>query len=212
VSIAPPDERQRPPDPEERSRPPLWRELPVLLVLALAIALVMKTFVAQAFFIPSESMLPTLKVGDRVIVEKIGYRIGDPARGDIVVFEREADPQSPEPGLWTNVADSFRELFGLPVAGREDLIKRVIAVEGDRIEARDGTVFVNGRRIDEPYLRDDTVTSDFSVTTVPPDTVWVMGDNRAGSGDSRGFGPVPVDEIVGEAVFIVWPLSDLGAI
>jgi signal peptidase I len=212
VSIAPPDERQRPPDPEERSRPPLWRELSVLLVLALAIALVIKTFVAQAFFIPSESMLPTLKVGDRVIVEKIGYRIGDPARGDIVVFEREADPQAPEPGLWTRVGDSFRELFGLPVAGREDLIKRVIAVEGDRIEARDGTVFVNGRRIDEPYLSDDTVTSDFSVTTVPPDTVWVMGDNRAGSGDSRGFGPVHLDEIVGEAVFIVWPLSDLGAI
>jgi signal peptidase I len=182
------------------------------LVLALAIALVIKTFVAQAFFIPSESMLPTLKVGDRVIVEKIGYRIGDPARGDIVVFEREADPQAPEPGLWTRVGDSFRELFGLPVAGREDLIKRVIAVEGDRIEARDGAVFVNGRRIDEPFLSDDTVTSDFSVTTVPPDTVWVMGDNRAGSGDSRGFGPVPLDEIVGEAVFIVWPLSDLGAI
>jgi signal peptidase I len=212
VSIAPPDERQSPPHPEERSRPPLWRELPVLLVLALAIALVIKTFVAQAFFIPSESMLPTLKVGDRVIVEKIGYRIGDPARGDIVVFEREADLQAPEPGLWTKVGDSFRELFGLPVAGREDLIKRVIAVEGDRIEARGGIVFVNGRMIDEPYLRDDTVTSDFSVTTVPPDTVWVMGDNRAGSGDSRGFGPVPVDEIVGEAVFIVWPFSDLGAI
>lgn len=212
MSIAPPDERQDSPAPEERSRPPLWREFPVLLVLALAIALLIKTFLAQAFFIPSESMVPTLQIGDRVIVEKIGYRIGDPARGDIVVFEQQSEGPAPAPGLWTRVGDSFRELFGLPVAGREDLIKRVIAVEGDRIEAHDGAVFVNDQKVDEPYLPADGVTSDFSVVTVPDGTVWVMGDNRGNSGDSRRFGPVSVDEIVGEAVFIVWPPSDLGAI
>jgi signal peptidase I len=211
VKTAPPDER--PEDREQdRARPPLWKEIPVLLVLALAIALLIKTFLAQAFFIPSESMVPTLQIGDRVIVEKISYRIGDPARGDIVVFEQQTDDSQPNQGLWTGVTDSFRELFGLPVSGREDLIKRVIAVEGDRVEGRDGKVFVNGEAIDEPYLTDETITSDFSPTTVPEGSIWVMGDNRGASGDSRRFGPVSVDEVIGKAIIIVWPPSDIGAI
>jgi signal peptidase I len=211
VKTAPPDER--PEDREQsRARPPLWKEIPVLLVLALAIALLIKTFLAQAFFIPSESMVPTLQIGDRVIVEKIGYRIGDPARGDIVVFEQQTEDSQPSQGLWTRIADSFRELFGLPVSGREDLIKRVIAVAGDRVEGHDGRVYVNGKAIDEPYLTNETITSDFSPTTVPEGSIWVMGDNRGASGDSRRFGPVSVDEVIGKAIVIVWPPSDIGAI
>ena len=213
MKTAPSDERPHEgPALEERAKPPLWKEIPVLLVLALAIALLIKTFLAQAFFIPSESMVPTLQIGDRVIVEKISYRIGDPARGDIVVFEQQTEDRQPSSGLWTKIGDSFRELFGLPVSGREDLIKRVIAVAGDRVEGRDGRVYVNGNPITEPYLTDGTITSDFSPTTVPGGTIWVMGDNRGASGDSRRFGPVPVDEVVGKAIVIVWPPSDIGAI
>lgn len=212
MTIAPPDERPETPDPEEHSKTPLWRELPVLVVLALAIALLIKTFVAQAFFIPSESMVPALEVGDRVIIEKLSYRIGDPAPGDIVVFEQQAEDAVTDRGLWTRVGDSFRELFGMPVAGREDLIKRVIAAEGDRVEGRGGKVYVNGRPAEEPYLADGTITSDFPVTVVPDGTVWVMGDNRGASGDSRRFGPVPVDEIIGKAIVIVWPPSSIGLI
>jgi signal peptidase I len=210
--MAPPTERPEAPEPEHRPKQPLWRELPVLLVMALAIALLVKAFVAQAFFIPSESMVPTLGIGDRVIAEKLSYRIGEPTRGDIVVFEQQTEGADPSRSLWTRVGDTFRELFGMPVTGREDLIKRVIAIGGDRVEAHDGEVFVNGNAIEEPYLSSETVTSDFAATTVPEGSVWVMGDNRGASGDSRRFGPVPVDEIVGKAVVIVWPPSNIGAI
>ena len=212
MTLAPPAERPETPEPPERPRTQLWREIPVLLVLAFAIALLIKSFVAQAFYIPSESMVRTLMIGDRVVAEKLSYRIGEPARGDIVVFEQQTGVTDQDKSLWSRVGDSVRELFGMPIAGKEDLIKRVIAVEGDRVEGRDGGVYVNGRAIEEPYLDDDTITSDFALTTVPEDSVWVMGDNRGASGDSRRFGPVPLDEIIGKAVIIVWPPSNIGAI
>jgi signal peptidase I len=200
----------------QKRKLPLWQELPLLVVVAFAIALLLKTFLLQAFYIPSESMLPTLEKGDRVIVEKISYRIGDPARGDIVVFDNafqdEGSPPEAERSIVTRIGDSLRALFGLPTEGHSDIIKRVMAVGGDSVEAKDGEVLVNGERVDEPYLAEGVVTADFSPITVPDDAVWVMGDNRAGSGDSRSFGPVPLDAIVGKAFLLVWPPRNLGAI
>jgi signal peptidase I len=203
------------PRPQKRKLP-LWQELPLLVVAAFAIALLLKTFLLQAFYIPSESMLPTLEKGDRVLVEKISHRIGDPARGDIVVFDNafqgEGSPAEDERSVVTKIGDSFKGLFGLPIEGHSDIIKRVVAVGGDRVEARDGEVLVNGEPVDEPYLAEGIGTADFSPVTVPDGAVWVMGDNRGSSGDSRSFGPVPLDAIVGKAFLLVWPPGNLGAI
>jgi signal peptidase I len=191
----------------------VWRELPVLIVIAFAIALLIKTFLLQAFYIPSGSMIPTLAVGDRVIVEKVSYWFGEADRGDVIVFERAvADPRADEDeGIWTQVGDAFKELFGFPTEG-QDLIKRVIAVEGETVQASEGRVLIDGKPIDEPYLADGTTTETFGPVVVPEDSVFVMGDNRSGSDDSRVFGPVPTDTIVGHALVIVWPPGDMGGL
>jgi signal peptidase I len=200
-------------DAARRPHRSVWQELPILIVIAFAIALLIKTFLLQAFYIPSGSMIPTLAVGDRVIVEKVSYWFGEADRGDVIVFERAvADPQADEDeGIWTQVGDAFKELFGFPTEG-QDLIKRVIAVEGETVQASEGRVLIDGKPIDEPYLPDDTTTETFGPIIVPDDSVFVMGDNRDGSDDSRVFGPVPTDTIVGRALVIVWPPGDIGGL
>jgi signal peptidase I len=160
-----------------------------VIVGALVVALVVKTFLIQAFYIPSESMVPTLQVGDRVLVNKLSYTRGDVDRGDIVVFARPGGPGSD---------------------GIADLIKRVVALPGETVEGRDGAVHIDGERLDEPYLPDGTTTSPFPPSTVPEDHVWVMGDNRGASDDSRRFHAVPMDDVVGRAFVVIWPLSEIG--
>jgi signal peptidase I len=159
-------------------------------------------------------MEPTLEMGDRVLVEKVRYRFGSPSRGDVVVFERgfvAGSTETNEP-FWTDVANAFRGLFGLPTGSQQDFIKRVVAVGGDDVEGRGGKVVVNGKEIDEPYLAEGTQTPAFPATHVPEGSVFVMGDNRANSEDSRTFGPVPVSRIVGHAFVLVWPPSNLGTL
>ena len=158
---------------------------------ALAAAFVIKTFLLQAFWIPSASMSPTLVRQDRVLVNKLSYRLHDVNRGDIVVFERP--PGETEP--------------------IKDLIKRVVATEGETVTVREGDVFVDGERLDEPYLAQDNSTEsdvcNFSGrAVVPADHVFVMGDNRTNSRDSRCFGPIDEDLIVGRAFVLIWPLSN----
>lgn len=208
-----------PPAPSEREprKHSLLRELPVLVVIAFAIALLIKTFLVQAFFIPSASMEPTLLIGDRVLVEKLSYRFGEPERGDIVVFEKDlAQVVGVEPSrdrsLWEEVSDSVKGLFGFPTGSSQDFIKRVIAVEGDEVAGRDGKVYVNGDAIDEPYLQEGLTTGDFPPETVPAGMLFVMGDNRGNSDDSRNFGPVPEDTVVGRAFVLIWPPSDFGTL
>jgi signal peptidase I len=159
-------------------------------------------------------MDPTLEIGDRVLVEKLGYRFGSPSRGDVVVFERsfvEGTEGTDEP-FWTDIANAFRGLFGLPTGAEQDFIKRVIGVGGDTVEGRDGSVVVNGKQIEEPYLADGTQTPPFPPTDVPDGSVFVMGDNRGNSEDSRTLGPIPEDRVVGHAFVLVWPPSNFGTL
>jgi signal peptidase I len=174
------------------------------LLVALVAAWVLKAFVAQAYHIPSGSMEPQLEIGDRVVVSRLAYRLHDPRRGDIVVFH------SPDgdggPGGIGGFVDELLQGIGLRHPDETELIKRVVAREGEGIEARGGRVLVNGRELVEPYLPDDLGTADFGPLTVPADHVYVLGDNRGNSADSRSaLGPVPVDQIVGRAVARVWP-------
>ena len=192
------------------------RELPVLIIIAIAVALIIKTFVLQAFFIPSASMEPTLREGDRVLVEKVSYALGNPQRGQVIVFERDISsvlPVEPIELDWRQrIGNAVRELFGFPTGLTQDYIKRVVAVEGDSVEGRDGKLYVNGAEVEETYLTEGQLTSDFGPVSIPTDHVFVMGDNRDNSDDSRGFGPVPEDRIVGHAFVLIWPPVDVSTL
>ncbi|MEA2452149.1 MAG: signal peptidase [Actinomycetota bacterium] len=195
-----------------------WRELPVLIVIAFAIALIIKTFLLQAFYIPSASMEPTLLIGDRVLVEKVSYRFSGPDRGDVVVFEKDfaavVDPNAPveDDPFYEDIGNAFKSLFGFPTGSSQDFIKRVIGVGGDTVEGRDGQVIVNGEPVDESYLPDGVTTSDFGPVEVPRGQIFVMGDNRGNSDDSRNFGPVGEDKVVGRAFVLIWPPADVGGL
>jgi signal peptidase I len=160
----------------------------VIIGGAFLVAFVVKTFLIQAFFIPSGSMLPTLHANDRVLVNKLSYDLHDVHRGDLIVFER------PE---------------GESAGQIKDLIKRVVGLPGERIEQRDGDVYIDGDLLEEPYLVDGTETTNLEPQTVPEGHVFVMGDNRDDSMDSRVFHAIDEDLIVGRAFVRVWPLPDL---
>jgi signal peptidase I len=159
----------------------------VIIVGALLVAFVVKTFLIQAFYIPSGSMLPTLEEDDRVLVNKLSYKIRDIRRGELVVFE---SPSHAEGEI-------------------RDLIKRVIGLPGETVEARDGRVLINGQPIEEDYLGEGITTGPLEPQVIPPDHYWVMGDNRGNSKDSRFFGAIDEDLIVGRAFVKVWPLNHL---
>lgn len=198
-----------------KKRRSFWRELPVLIVVAFAVALLIKTFLLQAFYIPSPSMEPTLVFGDRVIVEKLSGWFGDPGRGEIVVFERELPSGGalpPDEPFWTDIVNALKGLFGFPTGDTQDFIKRVIAVGGDTVEGREGRVYLNGEPLEEPYLAEGTQTGNFAPVTIPEGQIFVMGDNRNNSDDSRSFGPIETDSIIGRAVLQIWPIGDLGAV
>ncbi len=159
----------------------------VVLVGAVVVALVFRAFLFQAFFIPSESMEGTLEVDDRVMVNRLSYRLHDVNRGDVIVFSK------PD-GLASDIPD---------------LIKRVMALEGETIEGRDNAVYVDGQRVAESYIDPADTIFDFGPVTVPEGHVFVMGDNRDDSTDSRVFGAIPVDSITGRAFVIFWPFDRL---
>jgi signal peptidase I len=159
-----------------------------IVIGALVVALVVKTFLIQAFFIPSLSMYSTLDKGDRVLVNKLSYHVHDIHHGDIVVFERP-------PG----VADD----------GIKDLIKRVIGLPGDVIESRNGIIYRNGKALHETYLDKGITTDNLERQKIAPGQLFVMGDNRNNSQDSRYFGPIDQDLVVGRAFVRVWPLPHI---
>jgi len=190
----------------------LWVELPVLLVVALAVAVVIKTFLVQPFYVPSESMLPTIETNDRVMVSKLNYRFADPRRGEIVVFTSPFNDEVDQESIPQAVVRHVLEAIGIQTASADDLIKRIVAVGGDTVEIRDGSLYVNGELADEPYLFQPGGMPAFGPELVPAESVFVMGDNRAVSYDSRRFGAIPLDHVLGEAVLRIWPLPRFGAV
>ena len=178
----------------------LIREWGPVLFASIAIALFTRLVLVQAYHIPSESMVPTLEDGDRVVVNRLSYQFGEIERGQVVVFAKPAGTE-----------------------GENDLIKRVIGLPGETVRFVDNQVFIDGFRVEEPYLATpdstrprlripgcDQSTLEPDSCTVPEGHVFVMGDNRLGSSDSRVFGPIPTDTVVGRAFMRVWPLNHLG--
>ncbi|MGI8628526.1 MAG: signal peptidase I [Geodermatophilaceae bacterium] len=217
--------RGKPAKPKKKGS--LLKELPVLLIVAFGLAVLIKTFLFQAFFIPSGSMEPTLHgcagcSGDRVLVNKIVYYFGDPEPGDIVVFEGPEtwapEVQIAEPANWfSSLMATLGRAIGVGPPSEKDYVKRVVAVGGQTVECCDanGRVMVDGVPVDEPYIVTDNPleSRSFEPITVPEGRLWVMGDNRAGSADSRSHrtdkygGTIAVDDVIGKAAVIVWPFS-----
>ncbi|OEU85887.1 signal peptidase [Streptomyces abyssalis] len=203
------------------------KELPILIGIALILALLIKTFLVQAFSIPSNSMQNTLQVGDRVLVDKLTPWFGsEPERGEIVVFEDPGgwlnESPVPEPSGVGGAVQTVLSSIGLmPSASDQDLIKRVVAIGGDRVECkRGGPVQVNGKALDESYLFPGNTSCDdkpFGPVEVPVGKMWVMGDHRQDSLDSRYHqkldnGMIPTDKVVGRAIVVAWPVTRWSAL
>ena len=182
-----------PEEPDERKRGLPW---PLWIAAGLLVALFLRTFVIGAYYVPSGSMLETIHEGDVLLGEMVSLRFGGPQAGDVVTFDS-------------------------PLSKGETLVKRVIAVGGQTVDLVDGVVYVDGEPLDEPYTsgRPSESLSDLPGSAgisypyvVPEGTVWVMGDNRTNSKDSRYFGPIPLDDVTSRVLFIYWPLSHVGAL
>ena len=223
-------------EPAPKSKGPsalrFFKELPVLVVLALGIALLIKAFLVQAFYIPSASMEPTLTRGDRVLVNKLSYRLGDPDRGDVIVFKdpypdpckNDPDAEGCNEGFGRRALDWFAEVFGLPTGSTRDFIKRIVALPGETVAMHEGNVYVcdepgcipvdgkgepkDGRLIEFPHSSDEGPQQDDDTVpafTVPDGQYYVLGDNRANSSDSRTFHGIAEDDIIGKAFVLIWP-------
>jgi len=209
---------------------PLWQELPLLLVVAFCLAVLIRTFLMQAFYIPSGSMEDTLLVGDRVLVNKVVYEFRDPERGEVIVFkgpenwtaiENRVDPGA---GFFSKLGHTVGDLIGISQPGEKDFIKRVIGVPGDEVSCcdSDGRIYVNGVAIDEPYVSRNSTrgqpapkscgTRDFAPVKVEPGMLFVLGDHRRVSQDSRCQGLVPISNVIGKAMVIVTPFDRWGSL
>ena len=212
---AEPDAEAPPYHKEDERQPGLLavlRETVVLVALAVLLAVVFKTFLVAAFYIPSGSMESTLNVSDRVLVEKVSYRFGDVERGDVVVFVHD-EPSLQAPGPSNPIAGFFSSLgqaIGVVPPSDRDFIKRVVGLPGDTINCRDGQLYRNGQPVQEDYLDPGTETQSCTRTTVGRGELYVMGDNRGNSQDSRVFGPIKQSDVVGRAFVRIWPLTHIG--
>lgn len=202
-----------------------WKELPILIGVALVLAFLIQHFLARVYMIPSGSMEQTLQINDRILVDKVTYAFSDVEPGDVVVFKGPKSwmPEGSSTGSDNEVVGFFRSIgsvFGLAPPDEKDFVKRVIATGGQKVSCCDdhGNVQVDGKSLREPYInapagRKQLPRQQFDPVTVPEDKVWVMGDNRGNSCDSRCqggggvAGAVPVDNIIGKARFVVLPPS-----
>jgi signal peptidase I len=214
----------------KRKGMPLWQELPLLLVVAFCLAVLIRSFLLQAFYIPSGSMEDTLLVGDRVLVNKVVYEFRDPQRGEVIVFK---GPESwtavenridPDAGFFSKLGRTVGDLIGISQPGEKDYIKRVIGVPGDEVSCCDsgGRIYVNGVPISEPYVTRDSVrgqptlkscaTRDFAPVKVESGMLFVLGDHRRVSQDSRCQGQVPISNVIGKAMAVATPFSRWGTL
>ena len=211
-----PGEPQTPPYHKEDERRPgllaVVRETLVLVALAVLLAVVFKTFLVAAFYIPSGSMESTLNISDRVLVEKVSYRFGDIEHGDVVVFVHEEPgleaegPSNPVTGFFSGLGQAV----GVVPPSDRDFIKRVVGLPGDTITCEGGDLVRNGDKVPEPYLDDGIETESCKTTKVGPGELFVMGDNRINSQDSRIFGVIQRSDVVGRAFVRIWPLNHTG--
>jgi signal peptidase I len=215
-----------------RRRPTFWRELPILIVVALVLTFLIQTFLAKVYVIPSGSMETTLHGctgcnNDRVLVDKVTYRFSKPQPGDVVVFEGPAGWRNTEFSVeetanpLLRLLQQFGSLVGLAPPDEKDFVKRVIAVGGQTVQCCDPSnrVLVDGHPLDEPYIYylPDAGTprqAPFGPVTIPDGQLWMMGDSRNNSADSRipGHGPVPIANVIGRARLIVMPVNRFGTI
>ncbi len=202
----------------------LLRELPILVILALLVSLLIKSFLVQFFYIPSGSMENTLQIKDRVAVNRVPFIGNNVSRGDVIVFRDPAgwlpEASSVDGNRVTNAIREGLVIVGvIPNPAKQYLVKRVIGVAGDKVVAKDQVLTINGKPTNEPYIFSGNTPSDtdFNIT-VPEGKVWVMGDHRGASGDSRvhqddvNNGMVPVEKITGRVIATIWPLSQIGFI
>ena len=212
----PPAAVEPPPYHKEDEKQPgllaVLRETVVLVALAVLLAVVFKTFLVAAFYIPSGSMESTLNISDRVLVEKVSYRFGDIEHGDVVVFVHEDasleqdGPSNPVTGFFSGLGQAI----GVVPPSDRDFIKRVVGLPGDTINCQGGKLVRNGQPVVERYLDPGTETQSCTRTTVGPGELYVMGDNRSNSQDSRAFGPINESDVVGRAFVRIWPLNHTG--
>ncbi len=161
----------------------LIREILESVIVAVLLAFIIRFFLFQPFYIPSGSMEPTLKKGDRIVVNKLTYRLGEPKRGDIIVFK-------------------------YPVNPKRDFIKRLIGLPGETIEVKDSKVYIDGKVLEQPFLpKKFTYNSNFGPVKIPENEYFMMGDNRNNSEDSRYWGTLPDENIIGRAIFVYWPFD-----
>ncbi|CAB4746742.1 unannotated protein [freshwater metagenome] len=200
------------------------REFPILVIVALAVSLIIKSFLVQFFYIPSGSMENTLQINDRVAVNKIPFISNSINRGDVVVF-RDPSNWLPEPyvdnqnKVIAKIKDGLVLVGVLPNPAKQYLVKRVIGIAGDNVVGKDGVVTINGKKTTEPYIFAGNKASelDFNVT-VPEGKIWVMGDHRGASADSRyhqddvNNGFVPESKVTGRVLGIIWPIKNVGTV
>ena len=181
----------------------------VLLVSIVVITTLLRTFVAQAFYIPSLSMAPQLEVQDRIVVSKLSYRLHEVRRGDVIVFDApdEVEPADDPPSLPGRAAQAVLEGVNVVKPTTTEYVKRVVGLPGEQVSGRGGRLYVDDRLLIEPYLGVGATTEDFDAVNVPEGELFVLGDNRGSSFDSRRFGPIPRSSVVGRAVVKVWPLG-----
>lgn len=182
-------------------------ELPLLVLLAFVLAILLKTFVVQAFYIPSTSMVPTLEVNDRILVNKVALQLRDPQRGEVVVFHEEGTGPEGVSGALHDLAAGL----GIVPPAQKDFVKRIIGLPGETVEVRDGVVFIDGAELPEATLEEGGYlqarsNDDFGPMEVPEGEYFLMGDNRPNSADSRSsLGTVESEELVGRAFVVIWP-------
>jgi signal peptidase I len=185
-------------------------ELVMIVAVALGLALGIQAFLVKPFRIPSESMVPTLEIGQRVLVDRVSFRFGEPDRGDIVVFK----PPAGQPGTCGVEHPSDQPCpRGTPERDDTNFIKRVVGVPGDRLKVLEGHVYIDGERQDEPFARIDPECGPCNLPreiTIPEDQYYMMGDNRGASADSRAWGPVRKEWIIGKAFMTYWPPGRIG--
>ena len=196
----------------KRGKNPLTETISIVVV-AVGLALGIQAFLVKPFRIPSESMVPTLSVGQRVLVDRVGGRFSEPDRGDVVVFH---PPDGADEGSCGDLGVPADQACPEPTSRRSEtnFIKRVVGLPGERLKVVNNRVYINGRRQDEPFLNKGTPCEQLCnlerEITIPKNHYFMMGDNRCASADSREWGPVPEDWIIGKAFFTYWPIDRIG--